>query len=115
MSKTTQQKMGTHDTAFHHLVNILHRGFKQGWVHSMDNVLLKYLAFLRVEDLANPSYTSQKLKVKQQHHYGDNIAFRQQRDRRQPLLVFGTMTTGEEIETLKESSDGTIQIPGPEN
>ena len=81
----------------------------------MDNVLQKYLAFLQVEDLANPSYTSQKLKVKLQHHYGDYIAFRHQRDRRQPLLVFRTITTGEAIETLKASSDGTIQIPGTEN
>lgn len=113
--KTTQQTTGTHDAAFHKLVDILDRGFKQGWVYSMDNVLQKYLALLQVEDLANPSYTSQKLKVKLQHHYGDHITFRQQRDRRQPLLVFGTITTGEAIETLKASSDGTVQIPGPEN
>ena len=82
MSKTTQQKKGTHDTAFHQLVNILDRGFEQGWVYSMDNVLQKYLDLLQAEDLANPSYTSQKLKVKLQHHYGDNVTFRRQRDRR---------------------------------
>ena len=115
MSKTTQQKTGTHDTAFHQLVDILDRGFKQGWVYSMDTVLQKYLVLLQIEDLANTSYTSQKLKEKLQHHYGDNITFRRQRDRRQPLLVFGTITTGEAIETLKASSDGTIQILGLEN
>ena len=81
------------------LISMLEDGFKKGHVYSMDDICTKYSQLLTGKD--DSACRSHRLKEKFSNYFGDNICFRRQRNRNQPLLVFPAVSCGEAVEALK--------------
>ena len=98
------------------LISMLEDGFKKGYVYSMDDICTKYSQLLTETGNEDSACRSHRLKQKLSNYFGDNICFRRQRNRNQPLLVFPAVSCGEVVEALKiatkklQETDGELRI-----
>ena len=87
------------------LILMLEDGFKKGHVYSMDDICTKYSQLLTKTGKEDSACRSHKLKENLSNYFGDNICFRRERNRNQPLLVFPAVSCGEAVEALKIASE----------
>lgn len=98
------------DPSLEQLILILDDGFQRGHIYSMELVVEKYVSFMSVDAITDPSCRTHVLKQKLQRHYGDRIVFRKQRQSNQPLLLMPSSTTTDDaIGKLMERTPETLE------
>lgn len=108
----TQPSTCGRDIALEKLVQMLDIGFSSGHVYSMDNVTEKYVSLMAAEGIENATCRPIILRQKLRRHYGDQIAFRRQRQSNQPLLLMSaSVTTDIAVSLLVESTQDVDLLP----
>ena len=91
------------NSPFQTLTDMLHMGFINGCVHTMDHITSTYSSLLNMSGM-DSNVRSHYSKNKLFAHFEEALCFQQQGNINQPLLVFGAVPTGEAVEALKTAA-----------
>ena len=85
-----EQSESPHESAFREMTKEISPGLDQGKAYDMGSLLTRYREILDEKEVQGDSYTTQRLKVRLEKHFGDSIVFHQQTDRTKPELLYSS-------------------------
>ena len=80
----------SYDVAFQKLTNYMSTDLDDGNAFEMSTVIGRYKDYLSEQQMSLNSYTTQRLKLRLNKHFGDNIVFHQPYDRTISWLMYST-------------------------
>ena len=79
-----------YDAAFKEMAAEITEGIYQGKAYDMSSLLSKYRQRLENKGIKAESYSKQRLKLRLENHFGENIVFHQHPDKRKPEVIYSS-------------------------
>ena len=84
------QSDSPHERAFQEMTTDISQGLDQGKAYDMGSLLTRYREILEEKGVQGDSYTTQRLKVRLEKHFGDSVVFHQPSDKTKPELLYSS-------------------------
>ena len=86
-----------YDTAFKEIATEISEGSYQGKAYDMSSLLTKYRKRLQDKGINTESYSKQRLKLRLEHHFGENIVFHQHPDKRKAEVIYSSKISLQDV------------------
>ena len=83
--------------AFKEMASTIQSFLDNGRAYDMSSLLTMYQHILKSKGIDADSYTKHKLKLRMQSHFGDDIVFHQQFDKKKPELVYSSKISLQDV------------------